>query len=98
MPVYVMQRSGGTRGAETGRSYSFSEGDEIEAPKGEMSGLPGSAYETRDMTAAEDGPRYEVRQSGSWHVVYDTVEDEKVEGESERDEDAAQANADRLNS
>lgn len=91
-----MQRSGGTRGAKTGKSYSFSEGDEIEAPKGEMSGLPGSAYETRDMRPA-DGPRYEVRKSGSWHVVYDTFEDEKVEGESERDEEAARKNAERLN-
>jgi len=56
-------------------------------------------YETRvERPKSSSGARYEVRQSGSWHVVYDTVEGEKVEGESERDEKAAQENADRLNS
>jgi len=97
MPTYVMQRAGGFRGAETGQHYSVSSGDEIDAPEGELSGLPGSAYETRDMRPS-DGARYKVRQSGAWWVVYDTETSEKVDGESERSKEDALENAKRLNS
>jgi hypothetical protein len=77
----------------TGALHSYEKGDEIEAPEGEMQGLPGVAYETRVMK-----PRYVVKEGQQgWHKVYDTREEEYVDGESERSAEAAQENADRLN-
>jgi len=99
--VYEMLRSGGCTGAKTGKSHSYNEGDEVQAPEGEFAHLPDSAtrvvdYEDRSMQSS--GPRYEVRSgSRGWHKVIDTETGEAVEGESERSEEEAQANADRLN-
>ena len=102
MPTYKMQRTGGCRGAKTGANHTFSEGEEVDAPEGEFSHLPDSAvrvvgYKDRQMKP-ESGPQYEVREgAGGWHKVYDTRNEEYVDGESSRDKSEAQANADRLN-
>jgi len=94
-----MQRPGSTVGRVSNSFRSWGAGDVLTVPEGELKHIGDRMYETRvERPESSSGARYQVRQSGSWHVVYDTVEDEKVEGESERDEEAAQANADRLNS
>lgn len=100
MPTFEMQRAGGCSGAETGAHYSFSKGDEVDAPKGEFAHLPDHAtrvvgHEDRQMRA---GTRYEVHEgSAGWHKVYDTRDGEYVDGESSRDRAEAEANAARLN-
>jgi len=97
--TYVMHRTGSTTGAVSGRQIRYSAGDEIEAPEGEFAGLPDHAYEKRPTQEGRgDVPRYIVEQSGPWWTVVDTKTGEKVDGESARSKDEAQANADRLNS
>lgn len=50
-------------------------------------------------TDSAPAPRYEVgtKTANGWWPVIDTEAGEQVDGESERSEEAAQANADRLN-
>jgi len=97
---------GATRGAITGALRQFRPGRVIRAPEGEFRHLDASKYETRLVTAEDeetrspDGPRYVVgdKTSNGWWPVIDREVGSQVDGESERSKDAAQQNADRLNS
>jgi hypothetical protein len=92
---YHMQRPGSTVGRVSGSFRSWSQGDVLVLPKGELEHVGTKMYETRDMRPE---PRYVVREGEQgWHKVYDTRDEEYVDGESERSAEAAQANADRLN-
>lgn len=97
---YHMLDNGSTVGRASGSLRSWDAGDVLIGPEGEFDHLPDRMYETRDEIAepASD-PRYVVKEGDKgWHKVYDTREEEYVSGESERSREAAQANADRLNS
>jgi len=97
---YHMLDNGSTVGRASGSLRSWEAGDVLRGPNGEFDHLPDRMYETRDELAnpAPD-PRYVVEEGGKgWYKVRDTETGEYVDGESERSEEAAQANADRLNS
>lgn len=90
-----MQHPGSTVGRVSGSFRSWSAGDVLHLPKGELAHVSDRMYETRDMRPE---PRYVVKEGEQgWHKVYDTRDGEYVDGESERSAEAAQANADRLN-
>lgn len=96
---YQMRKPGSTVGRVSGSFRSWSRGDVLTVPAGELQHIGPRMYETRDELAepAPD-PRYVVEEGGKgWYKVRDTETGEYVDGESERSEEAAQANADRLN-
>jgi len=97
---YHMKRSGSTVGRASGSFRSWQSGDKLMGPKGEFDHLPDRYYETRPTQEGRgDVPRYYVGEpSGNgWYPVIDSETGESVDGESERSEEEAQANADRLN-
>lgn len=90
-----MQRPGSTVGRVSGSFRSWSAGEVLRLPKGDLAHVPDRMYETRDMRPE---PRYVVKEGQQgWHKVYDTRAEEYVDGESERSHEEAKANAERLN-
>lgn len=95
---YHMRKPGSTVGRVSGSFRSWSRGDVLTVPAGELEHVGPRMYETRDETASDTGPRYQVREGDAgWWKVVDTRVGDDVEGESERSKEAAQQNADQLN-
>lgn len=96
---YRMRKPGSTVGRVSGSLRSWSRGDVLTVPDGELKHVGPRMYETRDELAEPSPePRYVVKEGDKgWHKVYDTKTEEAVSGESARSFEEAQANADRLN-
>lgn len=104
---YTFLRRGATTGAVTGKRRTWQAGGVITAPQGEFAHISSSMYTARVIDTSRPAPtpsgtasvRYQVGEKthNGWWPVIDTQTGEQVDGESERDRETAQANADRLN-